>query len=104
MPTNQKMTPQLKAKWIELLTNGEYKQTRNTIHNDKGYCCLGVLNVAMSFRWPNDANAPGYRLPLREDAQNTLICMNNGHGRPLCDFLEIAAWIQENIPVETPDA
>ena len=31
-------------KWCEALESGEFKQTRNRLHNPKtgGYCCLGV--------------------------------------------------------------
>ena len=29
--------------WIEALRSGEYKQTREYLHNPQGYCCLGVL-------------------------------------------------------------
>lgn len=30
-------------KWVNALRSGEYKQTVGYLHNDKGYCCLGVL-------------------------------------------------------------
>jgi hypothetical protein len=29
-------------KWIEALDSGEYKQTKGTLQDKKGYCCLGV--------------------------------------------------------------
>lgn len=38
-----KMNKALKKEWIEALLNGNYAQTRQTLHNNKGYCCLGVL-------------------------------------------------------------
>lgn len=31
-----------RKKWIHALRSGEYKQTVNTLHNDLGFCCLGV--------------------------------------------------------------
>lgn len=31
------------GKWIENLRSGKFTQTRGTLKNDKGYCCLGVL-------------------------------------------------------------
>jgi hypothetical protein len=34
---------ELFQKWINALRSGEYKQTRQSLHDDKGYCCLGVL-------------------------------------------------------------
>lgn len=30
-------------KWVNALRSGEYKQTTGLLHNDYGYCCLGVL-------------------------------------------------------------
>ena len=35
------MTPELKERWIEAL--GTYPKTKNTLKNEEGYCCLGVL-------------------------------------------------------------
>jgi len=29
--------------WVAALRSGEYKQIRGTLHNNDGYCCLGVL-------------------------------------------------------------
>ena len=37
------MNPEIKAKWLAALRSGEYEQTRNTLRNCKGFCCLGVL-------------------------------------------------------------
>lgn len=28
--------------WIEALRSGKYSQTNGRLHNDKGWCCLGV--------------------------------------------------------------
>ena len=28
--------------WITALRSGEYKQTKNTLQDENGYCCLGV--------------------------------------------------------------
>ena len=33
----------LVQKWIEALESGEYPQTTYSLHNQEGYCCLGVL-------------------------------------------------------------
>jgi hypothetical protein len=40
-----KMKPHIKAKWLEALRSGEYKQGRDCLHNtsDDTFCCLGVL-------------------------------------------------------------
>lgn len=37
------MKPEIKQRWIQALRSGEYQQTKGTLHNDKGFCCLGVL-------------------------------------------------------------
>jgi len=37
------MKPEIKAKWLEELRGGEYKQSRRTLRNSEGYCCMGVL-------------------------------------------------------------
>jgi hypothetical protein len=44
----EKMNPEAKKLWIEALRSGEYQQTRSVLHDDNGFCCLGVLcDVAM---------------------------------------------------------
>lgn len=37
------MNPEVKAKWVSALRSGEYTQTKGFLHNDNGFCCLGVL-------------------------------------------------------------
>lgn len=39
------MDAQLKAKWVEALRSGEFKQGQGRLHNTENdsYCCLGVL-------------------------------------------------------------
>lgn len=29
-------------KWIKALRSGKYSQSKGTLHNENGYCCLGV--------------------------------------------------------------
>lgn len=71
-----KMKAEDKAKWLEALRSGEYKQTAETLCHDGAYCCLGVLETVL------DGD-------VEKDAQ----------GRPLsaptCDFL-----VRHNIEVE----
>jgi hypothetical protein len=39
------MNPEVKAKWLEALRSGEYKQTLYTLRScNGGFCCLGVLS------------------------------------------------------------
>jgi len=34
---------EIKARWVAALRSGVYAQTTGALHNEKGYCCLGVL-------------------------------------------------------------
>lgn len=33
---------QHRAEWVAALRSGKYKQTQGNLHDDVGYCCLGV--------------------------------------------------------------
>lgn len=55
------MNPEVKAKWLEALRSGEYKQARHTLRScNGGFCCLGVLSdvyrkeVGGSWEWAYD--------------------------------------------------
>lgn len=37
------MDEELKAKWVAALRSGKYTQTKGTLRDDRGFCCLGVL-------------------------------------------------------------
>ena len=37
------MNPQIKQKWVDALRSGEYQQTQERLHDENGFCCLGVL-------------------------------------------------------------
>lgn len=37
------MNQQIKQRWIAALRSGEYQQVTGKLHNDRGFCCLGVL-------------------------------------------------------------
>lgn len=37
------MNTGIKAKWVEALRSGEYKQGKGYLKTDIGFCCLGVL-------------------------------------------------------------
>jgi len=37
------MNPQIKEKWVSALRSGDYKQTQRRLHDENGFCCLGVL-------------------------------------------------------------
>ena len=37
------MNPEVKKQWVEALRSGEYEQTDCALHDERGFCCLGVL-------------------------------------------------------------
>ena len=37
------MNPEMKAKWVEALRSGEYKQGKGALRREGMFCCLGVL-------------------------------------------------------------
>lgn len=37
------MNKDLKQPWIDALRSGKYRQTKETLKNKVGHCCLGVL-------------------------------------------------------------
>ena len=37
------MKQHIKEKWLEALRSGKYKQGKNLLKTEDGYCCLGVL-------------------------------------------------------------
>lgn len=37
------MNPKVKQMWVGALRSGTYEQTKGTLTDGKGYCCLGVL-------------------------------------------------------------
>jgi hypothetical protein len=40
---DHKMNPEIKALWLEQLRSDEFTQTTGYLHNENGFCCLGVL-------------------------------------------------------------
>lgn len=109
------MGADLKAKWVEALRSGKYKQGKGRLRDtDDNFCCLGVLWDVYSGEWVQDANGKwctpereyGYfetaDVPggLSSDTQEKLYSMNDGkndfQGDPK-DFAQIADWIEENL-------
>lgn len=43
MTDYQKMDPEVKARWIEALRSGKYKQGKGALRTGECNCCLGVL-------------------------------------------------------------
>lgn len=109
------MDKALKAKWLEALRSGRYKQGKYGLRNSRDeFCCLGVLcDVSGEGEWTH-TRCKGYSywkegkeadvnvLPLfvsnfanlTDVEEEVLIDKNDGDG---LSFKEIADWIEENI-------
>tara|TARA_R100001086_G_scaffold181899_1_gene101223 strand:+ start:240 stop:587 length:348 start_codon:yes stop_codon:yes gene_type:complete len=111
----------LKAKWILALISGKYQQTKETLRNQDGYCCLGVLaDVSKCGVWDNHDDDGTWQThyqyhtshkgedgfnknllskPLLRDLgladeEQQFLSKQNDDGE---DFETIADWIIENI-------
>ena len=108
------MNPELKAKWVDALRSGKYKQGRIYL-NSQGhkFCCLGVLcDISKMGQWVpehdgnsryvvrGNASGPRAALPYQiEDEygdvrQGVLIDMNDDKRK---SFAEIADYIEQNL-------
>lgn len=86
------MTKEQKAKWIEALRSGDYKQGQGALREDDRFCCLGLAceilnNSTMDYYFIK------YKM-LNNDVATTLIKMNDFDNK---SFKQIADYIEENI-------
>lgn len=105
METNNeapKFTAELKAKWLEALRSGEFKQGKSRLVDCGRYCCLGVLAAVSDFT--SDSGIFLYSDKLRQvgngdafldSSVQSRLANFNDEGRP---FAEIADYIEANIP------
>lgn len=106
------MNPDIKAKWIEALRSGKYKQGRGYLRTiDGGYCCLGVLcDVMDSSEWGEsnimsvlyDGHSTSLPGSVRRMADIPLpVCVKlsdmNDSGSEGSTFAHIAKYIEENL-------
>jgi hypothetical protein len=110
------MDKELKAKWVEALRSGKYKQGHGQLLAEDGaMCCLGVLetvcgtDVEIIARFNGDLCINRSRtLNNREDdwelrgipmgKRNTLADLNDGRsGHMTHSFSQIADWIEANL-------
>lgn len=102
-------------RWVAALESGEYKQTRQVLHNGRdGYCCLGVwCRLDRNARWNAregmyEIKDDGEPLPLEDenlgplaahlgltDEEETAYIDANDRGK---SFKAIAAMIRKNHP------
>jgi hypothetical protein len=105
---------ELKRVWLEALRSGEYKQTRETLHNPEsgGFCCLGVAakvwGIANEDQMgePDDISLGGPRWVYDILKGNILTYVieegihMNDHGSP---FTDIADMIERDWVVTEPE-
>lgn len=101
VPEGFKMDPELKAKWLEALRSGNYKQVRGQLALWGGFCCLGVLNEIGGFGCLAEADYlhslkdhQGLFLAIPGETQRHLASKNDDWD---WSFEEIADWIEENL-------
>jgi hypothetical protein len=111
------MKQDIKNKWLVALRSGDYKQTKERLRDDDGYCCLGVLcdivsdkvggtwgridEVVYEFKLLEDSYGQEELPPngvlryteLPFDKLDVLTEMNDG-GKSFC---KIANWIEANL-------
>jgi len=99
------MDANLKAKWIEALRSGKYKQTTHYLKDDQGFCCLGVLCDIQGADFDAIRTEFG-TLSLSSSPQKYLgglgmmaprLTTLNDDGK---SFAEIADYIEMNIPTD----
>jgi hypothetical protein len=106
------MDAEIKAKWLGALRSGKYRQTRNAVRDEQGFCCLGVLCDVAGAEWKS--NDSGFYVAYRDDSSVTgtpetlddeigllaehreaVMSLNDLDGK---SFSEIADYIEANIP------
>lgn len=110
------MKPEIKARWVEALRSGRYKQGRGALRmKDDTYCCLGVLCDLIDpegwgdvgclpetpiYAWSRASEELAYdylpedlrdEVGLDEEDQSNLTCMNDDG----TSFGEIADYIEK---------
>jgi hypothetical protein len=102
------MDPALKAKWLEALRGGKYPQGKGYLHNDDGFCCLGVLAMVAGHElskitgWACLESTDTALAKSIDDSDRSVKCalenMNDGvEGQRRHSFPEIADWIEVNL-------
>ena len=110
------MDQAVKARWVEALRSGRYRQTDGTLKDERGHCCLGVLCEVerppeveigwntIQVRVPSEDGEPdvhidavlGPDLERRWGTGDTAVLtrMNDTEG---LSFAEIADWIEAHL-------
>lgn len=119
--TDQRLSPELKAKWVAALRSGTYQQAHGTLKDIEGrMCCLGVAcdlidpskwatsptahDGINGFGWSGESPAyvtgPARALGLTTAEATGLAQLNDGKESARLrahSFEEIADWIEANL-------
>ena len=87
------MDAHLKAKWVEALRSGEYKQARLMLEDDGRFCCLGVLCKVAGLD-TGDSGPTYRRLDKITGGYGQLVTLNDDQMK---SFKQIARWIEVNL-------
>jgi hypothetical protein len=106
------MDAEIKTKWVEALRSGKYEQTRHTVRDHRGFCCLGVLCDIAGATWKTDEACEFYveydcdqsvtgtpetldlAIGLGESGRDAVMRMNDADEK---SFAEIADYIEQNL-------
>lgn len=102
------MDKELKAKWIEALRSGQYKQGKGQLRDTPSdtYCCLGVLLTVANEPFLSAVTLKGAqeeKFGISTEQRCKLESMNDGidergrQGGREYDFSEIADYIEANL-------
>lgn len=93
--TEKRLDRELKAKWLEALRSGQFKQCEGKLHRvlTDSYCCLGVLQSIASIPQSPAGELLDSKCGLQIDVQQKLAGMNDDGD----SFSEIADWIEANV-------
>lgn len=66
------MNPEFKAKWVAALRSGEYKQCKNSLRQEDGFCCLGVAcDISGLGSWTSNMSTTDYLYAVEDEREES---------------------------------
>lgn len=92
----QKLPEEIKAKWLEALRSGKYRQGNGYLRWYNSYCCLGVLYDCMGGQWESPFENTHAWKPKGDD---------NVHGYLQRQNVTLDVWnaLTQEVDEEDPD-
>lgn len=100
------LNPEFKAKWLEALRSGKYKQGLNLLRKGDEFCCMGVAcdlidpsgwkKTPGHFKW---RDVPSFIMPIKALNIASKACRNLANLNDIeeASFTKIADYIEENL-------